>query len=1429
MRTPQETFQAMVEQFGEGVKNAFPIVTPGNRTLTVTHVHTPAFPDPTDYNGQKQMVMSGGTWGTPIKATVALHGPDNKLIEKKDIRIGFLPTPTNRHTFVINGSEYQVNYQRRLKPAAYTKINRLGEAVADFNLAKGRNFSLALDPEANQFHIQYGNTRIPLNPILHHIFGVSTLGLGKAFEHPSTEKEDTDALSTLHTMIAPNKPVPTNAAELRTNIRDYFGNTNMLPDVNKLTLGVAASQVTGATLQAAAKQLLSIHKREIEPSAKEQLAFTEVHGVEDFLRERVEKNRNMLAFKLRPKMSKFDTIAQLGIHNQIQPLIDKFFTQSAQSNHVMQINPLEMKENAFKLSSLGEGAIGDTNAIASEVRAIHPSSMGFIDPVRTPDNARAGVDVRLALGATKIGRQIYATVLDAKTHQPVRKSPVELFNAVVAHDKEPIEDGLVRAIHQGMLVDAKPEHVQFHIPTDQQFTASTTMVPFIQATHAHRAAMGAKMLGQAVSLVDREPPIIDTPNGRNGLDDFLVHSPIAGIVHKIEAGVVHLKDAAGKLVKVNYPHEFPLNGGSFLHGDLQVKVGDHVAPGQLLSGNNFTRGASTALGKNLVVAFMPDNGMNHEDAVVLTRQGADKLTSQHLHTEEASIDERSVFDLAKYKAHFPGLFENKHFAKVDDQGVVKVGQELHEGDPIILGLRKRLMSPEELILGKAHKGLLQPYANKVVIWDRPYAGKVTAVEKTPTGIKVAISVNATLQVGDKVSGRHGNKGVVSSIIPNHEAPHTADGEIPDIIVNSAGLTSRMNNGQIYETIAAKALKKLGINQQVFPHFQNGNVWEHVSALAQKAGTDGTEELFDPKTKKSLGRTLMGPMYFLKLFKQAETGFSARSGGDYDIDLRPAKGGEEGAKSIGHLDFYSLLAHGSRAFLKDAHQKSEANPDVLQAMWQGKPLPAPKPTFAFKKFEGMLQGMGVNLQKTGNSMNLLPMTDADVLKLSSGAITQPLTVHDKPDPVTGLPFRPEAGGLFDTLSTGGLVGNRWSHIALAEPIVNPLFANATRTILGLTKQAYADKLYAHGAEHIKELLTNVNVHDRISELVSALPKTNAASKKDGIYKQLKYLRALDRSGVKPQDAYILHNIPVIPPAMRPIYPDAETGRLVVSDANHLYKTLMLVNDQLAAHKIIGDPTTLHDLRKGLHEAFEKVQGLDATTDAMTKERPAQGFLKIITGSTRAKEGFFQSKLLSRRQDIAGRGVIVPDTSLGMDEVGVPRAMAMKLYRNHAIGDLVQGGMPLPVAARHFEDGSPTATQAVLNVMAKTPLVLSRAPSLHKFNLAGLKPIMVDDKSIHMNTMVLKGFNADFDGDQMNVHVPVTPEGTKDAYNMLPSNNLFNPLSSSPMHVPSQETIMGLWKATSTQNVKPVAHFSTKEQAMDAYRQGRIKVHDPISIG
>ena len=1779
----------MAYAVADSLRAAFPL-TSGKHTLELTHVAVDAAPGHDDWNGQKDAALGGKTWGAAIRATFALKDEHGKLMDQKAMSVGLMPTITNRHTFIVNGKEYSVANQRRLRPGIYTKTNRLGEAIADFNLKKGRNFSVTLDPAESLFHLKVGSALVPLDTVSKAVFGHAKLDM-PGFEHDFTPEEELAHLKTLHAALSPpDTATPSDRETLVHGIRERMSASLMDGEINQMTLGKSHTSVTREALLDAADRVKRIHARELEPTGKEQMAYTEVHGIEDFVAEKIRRGAGLIKHKIRTKLDRAEKIADLPLAGAVGPLVHGFFAGSNLANTTSQINPLEMAEHAYKLTSMGEGGIGDTNAIPNEIRAVHPSQMGFIDPVRTPDNFKAGVDIRTAIGVKKIGRQLFQPVVDARSGKTVMKSPVDLYDRVVAHDKEtPDVNGFVRAVHRGQYVDAKPSEIDFHVNTERQFTVSTAIVPFVPNSHAHRVAMGAKMLGQALSLEERESPIVDTTYSEEAMKGILPTSPVAGTVSRIDPGVVTIRSADGTLHKVPYPHDFPLNGGSFLHTTLAVHLNDHVAKGQLLGDNNFTQGGKMALGKNMTVAFVPFKGHNYEDGITVTETGAAKLTSSHQFVHDVDKDPRNVHHLAKWAAHFPGVFDTRQLSQLDVDGVIKEGTMLAEGQPIMAIMRQKVQNPEQLLLGKAHKGLMQPYRDTSITWDKPYAGRVMSVRKTGSGVKVTIAAKAPAVVGDKLCydgeteiltrrgwkpvtevtvndelasldnchrieyikpvkavayhhqgkmyhvettqvslmvtpdhalyvkprsikadnsfrltpasemagkryamkkngdwngesppffvipactvkagqggvgvrdllghvfpvqtylmvlgmflsegnlvdqpkfgsygfditqikephrsemiaalgesgirygihsndtkirvyskawmehlkplgksfekyipdevfecakedlnilyrwlmwgdghtqksgtdyytttserlagdmqrlalhlgwsatvkrrpgspvgiegrkgavrdrfdvsiikhkneptinhghaktqsgqaeewvdfdgmvycvtlpknhtlyvrrkgktvwsgncGRFGNKGVITQILPDHLAPHTADGTIPDILLNSAGLNSRMNNGQIYEVCAAKALLKMGVKSRKFEQFGHGNTHAMVTDLVAKSGTHESEEMFDGATGQSIGKTLIGPMYFLKLFKTVDTGYSARSGGTYDVDMRPAKGGEEGAKSIGTLDLAALLSHGAKHILREsATTKAEYSPEAFHALWAGLPIPPPKPTFAYQKFLAMVEGAGVNVHKEGSKLTLLPLTDKDILAHSNGLITKAITVNDKKDPVTGLPFRPEAHGLFDPHVTGGLVGTKWGHITMSEPTINPVFANPARMLLGLSKAEFAATLAKEGGEGMAARLKAIDPSTHIASLTAKLGETNNPGARDVLHKQLRYLSALKKHGLTPDAAYVLHHVPVVPPGYRPIYPDAQTGAIVNSDANRLYQNLILISDQLADHKADGDPESVGKLRTGLHEALAAVQGLDGNAEkVVSKDEPAKGFLKIIAGTTSAKEGFFQSKLISRRQDVAGRGVAVPDPTLGIDQIGLPLAMCWKLFRNHAVGELVRGGMPLDAAATHIKDQTDTAHRALLEAMRKVPALLSRAPSLHKFSIQAFHALPMAGKSVVVNNLIHKGLNLDHDGDAVNIHVPLGHEAIAEAHRLMPSKNLFNPLNNAPVNTPTNETTMGLWKITHmAPGTRAIKTFATHAEAIAAYGRGEIRVDDAIEV-
>jgi DNA-directed RNA polymerase subunit beta' len=464
-------------------------------------------------------------------------------------------------------------------------------------------------------------------------------------------------------------------------------------------------------------------------------------------------------------------------------------------------------------------------------------------------------------------------------------------------------------------------------------------------------------------------------------------------------------------------------------------------------------------------------------------------------------------------------------------------------------------------------------------------------------------------------------------------------------------------------------------------------------------------------------------------------------------------------------------------------------------------------------------------------------------MSSGEINKPTIIMAKNDPVTGLPFRPETGGLFDPAKTGGLAGTNWNHISLHEPVVNTLFEKPIRVLLDLkqddfnkiaegTKTVTVNGKNLTGGLAIKEMLNKINPEKHLRDLQSELAVTKSLTKKDTIIKKIKYLRPLVDNGFHPSDAYVLSKIPVIPPIYRPVYPD-EKGKTVVSDANNLYKEMIENNNKLKSDYIqaVGnDHPDKIALYKSLHNVAKKIQGFDGTADELNfSNREPQGFLKTIVGSN-AKYGYFQGKLLAKRQDISGSAIIAPDPKYHLDECGIPEGMAWTMYGPHVIGKLSKLGYTLPQASNAIEKRLPIAKNILLTEMKERPVIINRAPTLHKFNQMSFFPNIVQGKQLLLPPLMFKSQGMDADGDRVTVHLPVTEAGKKEAVeNLLPSKNLFNPLNKMPMHVPDQETIIGLHQITDRAQSTKTHNFKTHADVIKAYQQGKIHVTDKIVIG
>jgi DNA-directed RNA polymerase subunit beta' len=483
-------------------------------------------------------------------------------------------------------------------------------------------------------------------------------------------------------------------------------------------------------------------------------------------------------------------------------------------------------------------------------------------------------------------------------------------------------------------------------------------------------------------------------------------------------------------------------------------------------------------------------------------------------------------------------------------------------------------------------------------------------------------------------------------------------------------------------------------------------------------------------------------------------------------------------------------------------------------------------------------MRVNVKKEGNSLQLVPFMESQITGkngISSGEIKEPGLA------VRGKDLRPEKDGLFDEKITGGMDGSRWSHISLAEPLPNPLFEDAIRKLTGLGKVEYRDIVSGKkkingktGGRAIEDLLKDIDVAKERKATRKAISKVRG-ERRSVLHKKLRILKALDEQGLDPT-VYVMKSVPVMPPVFRPMVVK-ENGNISSNDLNGLYKDVGAVNDLLKKNKQAGIPDDhLTEMRMELYDGLKALTG---TGGSLTRRGEYKGILDIISGKTRksstgaavrgtAKEGFFQKRVMKRRQDFSGRSTIVPEPRMGLDEIGLPEKMAWTMYQPFIERELIRSGYKPFDAFDTVKKKEAPAERALQKVVKERPILMKRDPALHMFNVMAFKPRLVKGKAIEIHPLVTSAYNADFDGDTMSVYVPITSKASKEAEGMYPSNNLFNPTTGAIQYTPGHEALLGLYLA-STPGKRTKHRFATAKDAVSAHKRGKIKYTDVIRVG
>ena len=683
----------------------------------------------------------------------------------------------------------------------------------------------------------------------------------------------------------------------------------------------------------------------------------------------------------------------------VTAVLKEFFGSSQLSKFMDQINPIAELTDKRRLSSLGPGGLSRERA-GMDVRDINPSHYGRICPIESPEGQNIGLITSLA-GYAKINdygfiMTPYHKVVDGIVTDTIEYLTADeekdyyISQATVAMDDNNriIEDEVVVRLN-GDNVMAKREEVNYVDVSPAQIVAVTTScIPFLNYDDGHRTLMGANMQRQAVPLLTTESPIVGT-----GVEATAAKYSGSTVVCKAD-GVVDYADAKKIIVKTAkakdtyYLADFERsNAATCINHKPLVKKGDQVKMGQIIADGPSTQNGELAIGKNMLVAFMTYNGYNYEDAVILNERLVKDDVYTSLHLEHYDIECRDTkLGPEEITRDIPNVGEEAR-KNLNSEGIVRIGTEVKEGDILVGKVTPKgvqeLTSEEKLlhaIFGEKTRevrdtSLRVDHGAGGIVHDVKVYTKENS-DELPAGvfkiIRVYIIQKRKIQVGDKMSGRHGNKGVISLVLPEEDMPYLPDGRPVDIMLNPLGVPSRMNVGQILELHLGMAGKNLGVKYAT-PVFDGANLDDiHEEMKEANMPEDGKVTLINGRTGEPFDNKInVGVMYMVKLHHMVDDKLHARATGPYSLVTQQPLGGKAqlGGQRFGEMEVWALEAYGASHVLQEIlTYKSDdvvGRVKVYEALVKGQPLPKPGIPEAFRVLIKEFQALGLDISVINN--------------------------------------------------------------------------------------------------------------------------------------------------------------------------------------------------------------------------------------------------------------------------------------------------------------------------------------------------------------------------------------------------------------------------------------------------------------------------------
>lgn len=999
--------------------------------------------------GAKERKLS---YEAPLKVRVKLKNHIQKSEKEQEIFMADLPLMTPHGTFIISGIERVIVPQlARSTGVSFTSSELKGKKTFGAKIIPGRGAWIEIETDADgTMYVRIDRKRkFPVTTLLR-AFGIATnekiLALfagnpeAKPFIEKTLAKDHTttpdEACIEIHRRLRDGDLASAeNAREFVLSIfnkeRYDLSRVGRFRFNNRFGLKEGNKEMDRRTLSLDDIMLILNHIVHLNttPGSKEDdidhLGSRRVRFVGELFQQKIRVGMAQIKRNIQNRMSTIDTDVTLPVQfispKPLQARIKEFFTTNQLSQFMQQTNALEELEHLRTVSALGPGGLNRARA-GYEVRDVHPSHYGRLCPIQTPEGPNIGLILRLASYArvNDFGmiETPYAVVESGKITGEVKYlNALEEEDFNIAHAATPIVDDkitvdVVEVRHKGTPTTVPKDQVNFlDVATNQAFSIATSMIPFLNHDDANRALMGSNMQKQATPCVVPEMPLVATGIEDTAIRDTgrVIFSETSGTVTKVDSKRVVVKDDKGK------GHEYPLvnfqmtNGFTAFHQRPSVDLGQKVKKGTVLADTSTSDQGQMAIGQNVLVAFMSWSGANYEDAIIISERLVQKSKFTSVHIEEFEVTVRDTkLGPEMTTCDIPNVGESK-LKNLAEDGIIRVGAEVRSGDILVGKITPKgesQLTPEERLLRSLFGEKARDVKDTSKRMEGGKRGRVISVQvfsrekgdKLDSGILKRIHIQVAqlrnVSVGDKLAGRHGNKGVISKILPVEDMPYMADGTPIDVILTPLGVPSRMNLGQILEMHLGLAANTLDY-QAIVPPFA-GATEEEIQEELVKAGypENGKVQLFDGRTGEAFDQPIaIGYMYVLKLHHMVEDKIHMRSIGPYSLITQQPLGGkaQNGGQRFGEMEVWALLGHGAGHTLRE--MLTIKSDDILgrsaafDAIVKAEKIPEPHLPASFNVLLNNLKGLALDVDLKNSNQGLSPAVEDPERKQASYGISK----------------------------------------------------------------------------------------------------------------------------------------------------------------------------------------------------------------------------------------------------------------------------------------------------------------------------------------------------------------------------------------------------------------------------------------------------------